>query len=145
IGSKWRSVDYLRSLPRKRRTKRKPTVKQLEQQMKFIMALDFLGPLRLFFNLALKDNRKSGMTNFNAATSALMKIIEGQYPNLVIPYHKVQFSKGLLMNILPSVHNTPEEINITWSNIIASGASDKDTVIIILYDEVNKEFYVFET
>src|SRR5690606_13388556 len=108
------------------------------------MALDFLGPLRLFFNLALKDNRKSGMTNFNSATSALMKIIEGQYPNLVIPYHKVEFSRGQLMNILPSVHDTPHEINITWSNIIAPGASGKDTVMIIIYDEADKDYYVFE-
>jgi len=145
IGSKWRSIDYLRSLPKKKHTNRKPSGKQLEQQMKFTIAVDFLAPWRSFINFIPNNKGKSGMTNFNAVSSILIKKIEGQYPNLTIPYHAVEFTRGQLLNILPTASSTSEELKITWPNILGFGASDRDLVVILIYNESDKAAYIFKS
>lgn len=43
VGANWRGLDIIRSRPKI--SKRNPTEKQLEQQMKFKLAISFLQPL----------------------------------------------------------------------------------------------------
>ena len=47
VGSSWRGINYVKSLPRK--IKRTASEKALNQRAKFAMVAGFLKPLREFF------------------------------------------------------------------------------------------------
>ncbi|HAP96614.1 DUF6266 family protein, partial [Epilithonimonas hominis] len=44
VGANWRGMDVIRSRPKS--SKRNPTEKQLEQQLKFKLAISFLQPIK---------------------------------------------------------------------------------------------------
>ncbi len=45
VGSSWRGIDYLKSLPKINKN-RVPTQAQLEQQVRFALMTAFMNPLR---------------------------------------------------------------------------------------------------
>jgi len=144
VGSNWRSIDYLRSLPK---PSRKPaTAVQIAHRAKFALAIEFLSPLREVINIGFNDTGSKKMTAFNKATNELLKTIEGQYPDFIVPYNTVKFSKGSLGNVTAVIDkNMDGNTEVTWSPALTRLAAAADDVVhIILYQEEEQDYYVFQ-
>jgi len=144
VGSSWRSIDYLRSLPKP--SKKAATEKQKAHRAKFALAIEFLSPMREIINIGFSDKSQKKMTAFNQATNELITKIAGEYPSFSIPYENVRFSRGSLSNIPANVEQRISgEIDVTWSTSVHRlGAVADDVVHIILYHENSQDFFVFQ-
>lgn len=144
VGSNWRSIDYLRSLPKP--SKKPATANQIAHRAKFALAIEFLSPLREIISIGFNDLGNKKMTAFNKATNELLKKIEGTYPEFTVPYDKVKFSKGSLGNIDAVIGESGDgETEFRWSSrIVRTAAHPDDVVHIILYQEEEQDYYVFQ-
>lgn len=144
VGSNWRSIDYLRSLPR---PSRKPgTANQTAHRSKFAFVVDFLSPLRVFLDIGYNDSQQQRMTAFNQAVKRLLPKVEGQYPDFIIPYGDIILSKGSLKKIITKAEiNLDGDLQINWDpSIDKLGAEVTDPVYIIMYNETNKDYFLYQ-
>lgn len=95
VGSSWRGIDYLRSLPRINKN-RQPTAAQLEQQMRFSMMTAFLNPIRDLFDIGYRNAPSTATTYNHALAENVRTAITGVYPDLAIDFSQVQLSRGAL-------------------------------------------------
>jgi len=144
VGSNWRSIDYMRSLPRP--SKKAATPEQIAQRAKFTLAVDFLNPLRDFINMGYNDPQQRKMTGFNQATGHLLTKIEGQYPNLSIPYNEVILSKGSLKPVpLSVIKNMDGDLEITWDPSVNPLSSEPDDLVyFVMYNETSKDYFLYQ-
>lgn len=143
IGSNWRSIKYMRSVPRP--TNKPASTEQKSIRSSFALVSEFISPLRDFLNLRYSDS-KGKKTGFDKAMSQVMTLVEGSYPDLSINYGKVEFSRGGLSPIRPLfLIDDNNNLKITWKPTTSLGtAESNDLVSIVLYDEKLKDYYVFE-
>lgn len=144
IGSSWNSIYYLRSIPKP--STKPATAKQIAHRAKFAMVMSFLNPVRDIIKLGYYQEGVKKMSPFNRASQSLLKQIEGEYPDFIIPYHEIKFSKGSLGNISPRAERDINwNVLFTWSvSIIRESQAEDDEVYFILYHEEREEFYVFQ-
>lgn len=144
VGSNWRSVDYLRSLPRP--SKKAATAKQIAHRAKFALVFEFLNPLRNFINMGYNDLHERKMTAFNRATSHLLTKIEGQYPDFTIPYNEVRLSKGSLKGISPNAFkNLDGDLDITWDPTVNPLSSEPDDLVyFVMYNETTRDYFLYQ-
>ncbi len=144
VGSNWRSIDYLRSLPKP--SKKAATAKQIAHRAKFALVADFLNPLRGFINMGYNDPKQQKMTAFNRATSHLLTKIEGQYPDFIIPYDEVKLSKGSLKSIAPLVTmNLDGDLEIIWDPTVNPLSSEADDLVyFVMYNEATKDYFLYQ-
>ncbi|MBB6239500.1 hypothetical protein HDC90_004153 [Pedobacter sp. AK013] len=60
IGSNWRSIDYLKGLPKK--SSKPSTEPQLAQRSKFALAPLYLSPIKDILNIGFKDKQLNKLT-----------------------------------------------------------------------------------
>jgi hypothetical protein len=113
IGGNWKGIDYMRSKASRRNFK--PTQRQLEQQLKFALAIRFVQSMSglaemSFGNFAV---RKTGINS--AVSYTLRNAIAGTYPVFNIQYPNVLVSRGDLPNALAPTVTTGPGSMITWS------------------------------
>ena len=98
IGGTWKGIDYMRSKSNRRNFT--PTQPQLEQQLKFALAVRFVQTMTGLVEISFGDFavRKTG---FNSAVSyTLRNAITGAYPVFSIQYADALVSRGDLPNVL---------------------------------------------
>lgn len=143
IGSTWKGIDYMRSLPKP--SGKAPSDAQMEQRVKLSLAVNFLKPISKL--LAVGFNSVAGKnTGFNVATSQVVKeAILGSLPDYEIDYAKVLISRGDLTGPWnAAVLASPGEIAFSWTNNSGSGtASDSDKAVVLIYN-ANKNQYVYD-
>ncbi|MCX2430164.1 DUF6266 family protein [Pedobacter sp. GR22-10] len=144
VGSSWRGLDVMRSLPKKSNSE--PSNEQLEQRQKFGLVVNFLSPLKGM--LEKTYGRVSGSkSKFNLALSYhIQEAITGVMPNLEIDFSKVVLSRGELLGPKAATVavNTVAEINFNWQANSGTGlSSDDDQVIMVLYNP-SKKLHVVE-
>lgn len=143
VGANWRSIDYLRSLPKP--SKKPATAKQVEQRAKFALAVNFLSPLRELINIGYNDSAQQKETGFNRATSHLISLIEGEFPDISIPYEQVVLSNGGLQPIRAALSTDVGAVSLTWSTATNNvSANATDVVNIVLYEETTDDFFVYQ-
>lgn len=147
IGSTWNGIDYMRSLPKP--STKAPTDLQLIHRAKFGMITGFLKPISSLVNLGYKS-QAFGMTGYNVATADMMsEAITGVYPDLLIDYSKVLFSKGSVTAAwnIGAVSANPGEIQVSWTDNTGSGtAKATDKAVILVYNPDKSAFvYNLET
>lgn len=143
IGSNWRSIDYMRSLPRP--SKRAATEKQQAHREKFALVMNFLAPLRDLIDISYRDSIHEKQTAFNKAMSHVMSIVEGDYPNFSIPYEKVILAKGRLWPVRPKIQSGLDNLELQWRDEAGTiNANSDDVVNIVMYNESTDDFYVFQ-
>jgi len=144
VGSNWRSINYLRSLPKP--SSKKATEKQIAHRAKFAMVLRFLAPMRQLINIGQGDKSRQKSTGFNQVTNEVMALVQGQYPDFTIPYKDVVFASGLMSNVKPKIGKTMDgDWEMTWvhdENL--QGTLPDDILSIILYDASRNDYYVFQ-
>jgi len=144
VGSSINGIDYMKSLPRK--STKTPTLPQLMQRAKFGLIADFLRPLGGVVKVGFQS-RKKGLTPYNAASSYnLEHAITGTYPNFVVDYPAVIYSRGNLLGVSDQevAAAVAGELDFGWANeapVTGTGGTDKVTIVI--YNPA-KDKYVVE-
>ncbi|MBL0013468.1 MAG: hypothetical protein IPP30_06800 [Flavobacterium sp.] len=141
VGSNWRGLDVIRSLPKK--TSRLATEKQLIVQAKFSLIAHFLAPLKPL--LRTYFGQPSGeKSRFNMAFSYHNReAIIGTYPDFELDYQKVIICKGDLLQVeQPAVSALAgAELKYTWQDNSGEGeAKATDMILVVVYNPARDLF-----
>ena len=132
VGSRWKGIDYIRS---KSSGKRSASVKQLDQQFKFSVAINFVSTMTDLLDMTFK-NYAVKKTESNAALSyTLLNAITGTSPDYQIDFAKALVSHGKLPNATaPGATVTNKAIHFTWTDNSGSGkAGATDKAVLVAY------------
>lgn len=138
VGARHRGQDTIRSKPPKNRTNKSP--KQLIQQAKFGLAVEFVRHLAGLFEITYKQ--RSGITTpRNEAVSDIVAgAITGEYPDFKIDYPNVMISSGSLQSVPGTVAGAAGKITWTWvPNVDVNGAQANDQSVIVAYCPERKQ------
>lgn len=95
IGSNWRGIDYMRSLPKK--SKKVATQPQLDQRFKFGLINSFFKSISTLIEIGYQS-ATGNKTPMNVAVSYhLMEAVTGVSPAFEIDFTKVLISRGDLL------------------------------------------------
>lgn len=143
IGSTWKGIDYMRSLPKS--STKTPTQKQIDQRIRFALVNGFIKPMSNLIKTGFQSVSGS-LTPMNAAIAYHLKeAVVGGSPNFEVDYNKVLFSRGELLGPwLPvAVAGPAEQIDVSWQNNSSSSyAEPTDLATVLVYNPASKE-YVF--
>ena len=139
IGSSWKGIAYMRSIPQSVKNPR--TQPQLMQRSKFSVTMSYLKPLNQILRTGwkLQANKQSPI---NAAMSYhIANAIMGDYPDYEIDVSKVLVSVGSLtpaVNAMAIV--TGGTIEFSWSNNSGNGSAKlTDKVLIAVVNQARGE------
>lgn len=146
VGSNWRSIDYLRSLPKPSRKPASPL--QLAQRMRFSIAVGFLQPIKDILNIGFSDASLSRTTGYNQGVKSMLKnAVVGEYPDFDIDFQGVELSRGSLAGLvnLSIAEDEPYTLSVSWTSLINRFNSFlDDDVLVLLYNKTKKLFTVYE-
>lgn len=146
VGSSWRGIDYVRSLPKK--SSKASSEAQLAQRMKFGMTTSFLKSIKDILMLGFSDSKLKNKTGYNVAFQQLINnAFQGTYPNFTIDFAAVKIASGSLAALVGLVvaEIAPKVLNLSWDPIVNRfNAFDDDQVLVILYDETDNLFFAYE-
>ncbi|TKB98644.1 DUF6266 family protein [Pedobacter cryophilus] len=136
IGSNWKGIDYMRSLPR--RNKKDPTQNQVDVRIKFLLAINFLKPASSIITNGYR-NITGSLTPLNYAVSYHLKnAIIGNSPNFELDMAKVVISRGELTGISQPVLSSAvaQTIKFAWTdNSMVGLAKADDQVSVLVYQK----------
>lgn len=134
IGSTWKGVSYLKTVPRTTAKNQTFTTKQLAHQAKFKFLHLWLTPFHPYVTIGFANLAK-GLTEINMAfkinyTSAL----QGTYPDFYMDYDQVWLSKGTLTNlsVTSMVLDTADTLKLNWVDHSRLGEHN-DQVMLVIY------------
>ncbi|MFL5744872.1 MAG: DUF6266 family protein [Niastella sp.] len=133
IGSSWKGVPYMKSLPDKRTIP--PHEKEQQNRNKFAMAHRWLKPVTDFVRAGFKGYSEK-VEGFIAAKSWLLKnAFEGEGEAMAINPSRAKVSYGdlhLPANIT-AIKSAPDELQITW-DVPKMDDDAYDQIMILAYD-----------
>ncbi len=136
VGSSWRGIDYMRSLPKK--GNRTATASQLLQRQRFLTVTEFLTPispvLRKFFGSNTGELSRSNQ----ALSYHIKEALNYVDPNFEIVFNKVQIAKGDLTGVQnPTVTAGTNALDLVWEDNTGQGeASATDQLVVVVYAPV---------
>ena len=146
IGASWKGIAYMRIRPVS--VANPKTDAQLDQRMRFTVALRFLQPLTQFLKIGFK-NFAEKMSPFNSAMSYnLLNSILGTYPNYTINYPAALVTRG---NLAPALNQAAAStvagtVLFTWTdNSDEANASALDQSLLVVYSPVKNQAVTFST
>lgn len=146
VGSSWRGIDYVRSLPK--RSSKAASEGQMAQRIKFGMTTSFLKSIKDVLMLGYSDSKQKGKTGYNVAFQHFIKnAILGTYPNYTINYAAVQIASGSLATLmgLEVLEVFPKVLNVNWDPVgNRFNAFDDDQVFVVLYNPADHLFFAYE-
>ncbi len=145
IGSNWKNVNYIKGIPKL--SKKPATQKQLEQRMRFGIALGFLTQIRDLVNTTYKSQAGDHTTGMNMALqNVLNNAIVGTYPDLQIDPSLITLSKGSLKEMLDlTVVTDNTSLTLNWFvNLSKSSAFADDKLFVLVYHQGRNVFLEFE-
>lgn len=139
VGSSWKGVDYIRSLPTTVRNPRTP--KQVTQRSKFSVVIQFVRSILPVVQQGFKNEAGSGSSAYNEAVSHnLRHATKGEFPDIEIDFPKVMISKGNLVGANGVVSGcTDGMINIGWNDDERHNAKIDDRTVIVAYNPERQE------
>jgi Family of unknown function (DUF6266) len=145
IGSSWRSVDYLRGLPKK--SSKPSTDLQLAQRAKFALAALYLSPIKDILNIGFKDKQLNKITGYNAAVKIFLnQAVGGSYPDFVIDFSQVVISKGSL-SVFHGLDASLQgaDLVLNWQSILNRYNSfTDDSLTVVLFNATKSMYLVYE-
>ncbi|TCC98702.1 hypothetical protein FBD94_01995 [Pedobacter hiemivivus] len=144
VGASWKTVDYMRGLPRP--SNKPSTMKQLAQRNKMALLRGFLLGLRDVIELRFQNISKYTPMN-DALSYNMLNTIEGIHPEQSVNFKQLIFSKGdLLGTWSPKVVSIKSNsVDFSWKNgnFTPLCAAD-DQVTLVVYNPVKKVFCILE-
>ena len=145
VGATWRGMDVIRSRPKS--SKRTPSERQLEQQLKFKLAISFLQPIKsiqsLYFGTGTGVKSRVNMA-VSYTISTAIQMVAG-LPELI--YNKVLITRGELTSFRNPVLTTQPGgvLHLEWEDNSTQGdAAPKDQVSIVCYCEELNNWEIYE-
>ncbi|SFH87816.1 DUF6266 family protein [Halpernia frigidisoli] len=145
VGANFRGKDILRSRPKK--SSKLPTEKQLLQQAKFKLVVQFMQPLKFIQSRYFGQN-SGAKSRVNLAVSYMLdnaiSVVLG-VPELL--YNKVLITKGDLAGFqnLTAAPVAGQKIEFNWvDNSLQGNASADDIVNVVCYSEDLGNFEIFQ-
>ena len=140
VGSRWKGINYMRSLGRRR--KGTPSPKQQVQMSRFTFVATFIKSMTGLFKVTFKDYA-NGITEHNYVFSyTISNVLTGTYPNFGLNYSIALVAQGSLPNAgNPAASNDGQgEIRWNWTNNSGNGiAKAEDKAILVAYcEELNQ-------
>lgn len=145
VGANWRGKDIISSRPKS--SSRRASEKQLAQQAKFKLVMQFLRPIsgiqKKYFG-----NKSGVLSRTNLAASYTITeaiVMNGDVPELV--FSKVMITKGELTGFQnPTVDaQTGNNLIFSWDdNTLQGNAKPDDILGVACYCDSEKEFVIFE-
>ena len=141
VGSSWRGIDVIRSLPKK--SKRTPSAEQAIQRLKFGLIINFLSPITILLRDYYGSNPNQRTRINNAVSYHIQEAITGINPDFTIDYPRVIFSKGELQPLM-NLAATPQaggDLEFVWTDNSGEGeALTTDMIVIVAYNDSKKAF-----
>ena len=145
VGSSWRSIDYLKSLPKK--TTKQATAEQIAQRARFALAPLYLRPIKDILNIGFGDKKLNKITGYNAAVKVfLTQVVTGKNPDYTIDFSKMVMSKGSL-SVFHGLAANLDAANLVlkWKNIVNKyNAFVDDSLLVILFNETKMMYLIYE-
>ncbi len=145
VGATWRGMDVIRSRPKSSR--RTPSERQLEQQLKFKLAISFLQPIKsiqsLYFGMGSGVKSRVNMA-VSYTISTAIQMVAG-LPELI--YNKVLITRGELTSFRNPVLTTQPGgvLHLEWEDNSTQGdAAPKDQVSIVCYCAELNNWEIYE-
>lgn len=146
VGSSWRGIDYIRSLPKK--SSKPASEDQMAQRTRFAMATNFLKSIKDILKIGFSDSKQRGKMGYNVAFQHLItNAITGIYPALSIDYSSVQIASGSLAALmgLQTEESAPQVLTLSWQpDVNRFNAFADDQVIVLLYNVDENFFSAYE-
>lgn len=143
VGSSWKGIHYMRSLPKA--SSKTATPLQRDQRIKFALVTGFLKPIKQIANIGYQSVAGS-LSPFNAIVSHhLSNAVIGASPNFEIDYPKVVFSRGELPGVSNPQLNAVagNALSISWQdNSQANLAKAEDKAVVLVYNSITGEFII---
>jgi len=143
VGASWRGKDIVRSRPKK--SGKLPSESQLSVRFKFTLVTRFLAPVRPILS-AYFGQPEGVKSRRNLATAYhIDDAVAGLFPDYVIDYPKVLFTKGDLLGALDpaAVVAATANINLSWDDNSGQGmAKANDEALIVVYNETQNLFEI---
>jgi hypothetical protein len=141
IGSRWKGINYLRPLGRRKRNST-PSPKQQAQLEKFSFVARFIKSMSGLFKVTFKAYAID-MTEHNYVfRHTIENVVSGTPPNLALDYPKALVAQGSLPNAGNPVasNGAAGEIRWNWTNNSGNGiAKAEDRAILVAYcEELNQ-------
>ncbi|PHQ27786.1 DUF6266 family protein [Leeuwenhoekiella nanhaiensis] len=145
IGARWRGKNVLRSLPAS--STKAPTDLQVEQRLRFSVAIAFLNPVKSVVSLYF-GKRQKDKSAYNLATSYFIKevVVPDGAGGFTIDAAKVLISKGDLQGLAnPATAVAANQlVNLTWADNSGQGfANATDKLIVVGYIETLARAVIF--
>ncbi len=139
IGSSWRDIDYIRSLPVKVRDPK--TKRQIRQRSRFSVTMDFLKTITPFLRIGFQSHANGRMTAFNAAMSYNMKFgVKGAQQDLLLDYPNVVVSHGELSAASDVDAEIVEgELRVKWGVDLQGNARADNIAMVVAHNPVNRQ------
>lgn len=146
VGSTWRGIDYMRSLPDIR--VKAFSEKQRNQHFLMGMVSSWLKPLKLLIEIGYQMY-VTGKTPMNGCVSYHMKhAVTGNSPaEYLIDFSKVILSRGeLLIALFKEVLTLADAVlHVKWDNATASlFNNDDDEAVFVVYNPAKTNFVCFD-
>lgn len=145
VGANWRGMDIIRSRPKSSR--RTPSERQLEQQLKFKLAISFLQPIKniqsRFFGSGSGVKSRVNMA-VSYTISEAIQMVAG-LPELI--FNKVLITRGELTSFQNAVLTTQPGgvLHLEWEDNSTQGdAAPTDQVSIVCYCAELKNWEIYE-
>lgn len=144
VGANWRGKNIIRAKPRK--SKKKATVLQAEQRLKFRLVANFLGPINKIVSRYFGQYQGVKSRSNMAMSYHLLEAIEKKGQDFFINYEKVMLTKGVLPSVMmESASVTEGQLALKWtSNSGVAIEKPTDKLTLAIYSESNKLFYVLD-
>lgn len=145
IGSNWRGLDVMRSLPKKSGVN--PTAQQLEQRQKFALITGFLSPISALLSAYFGNATGTSSRLNNAVSYHIKAAITGISPNFEINYAKVLLCKGELIGVKDAIMSAPVAgaVQLDWANNAGQVLAEaSDLLVAVLYNSDKAQFVVDE-
>lgn len=145
VGANWRGMDVIRSRPKS--SKRTPSERQLEQQLKFKLAISFLQPIKniqsRFFGSGSGVKSRVNLA-VSYTISEAIQMVAG-LPELI--FNKVLITRGELTSFQNAVLTTQPGgvLHLEWEDNSTQGdAAPKDQVSIVCYCAELNNWEIYE-
>ena len=140
IGTRWKGINVLRSLGRRRKGTASP--KQQVQMAKFAFVARFIKSLSSLLKLTFKGYANEITEQNYVFSYTITNVLTGTYPNFGLNYSLALVAQGSLPNAgNPSATNGAQgEIRWNWTNNSGNGiAKAEDKAILVAYcEELNQ-------
>ncbi|MDR2221514.1 MAG: DUF6266 family protein [Flavobacteriaceae bacterium] len=143
VGANFRGKDIMRSVPKK--SKKKPTEKQLAQRERFTIAAKFLQPLKQYTREYYGPGQGAKSSTNLAMAYHLTDAVVMQNGKMALDYSKVLITKGVLSPVANATATaTNLEVTVSWVDNSGEGQAKKtDAVTVFCYSKSLNKFFFY--